>query len=535
MFKKALALLVVATMLLALATACTPKTSTSASASAAKTTAKSSAAAATTAKPSTSGTVSASATTAPTDAPILPTDAAYVPTAPPVTINPSIEPTTPPEWTRPPERAIDLQGRIVEVRGHYGTINYYTQANPNDPNNAVTKMYNKMRATEEKYKFTFSWIPFVSSGWRVTVNFNDVSLAGGDWADVVWVQYRYAFPVQAVRNLVKPLDTLFDFNNDPVYNVRFIRTGALFKGRVWGLQAGPYSMPDLGMFYRKNLLDALGLPDPITLYNEGNWTWDTFFNIAVQATRDFNNDGVIDQWGLNGDVYRVYSGLLYSNGGRVVSYDGDTQTFSIAFEKPAAMKAILKINEIVNTLKITKAETFMISDGDTSFNNSQAVFLMAGLPGHFANNPQVLWMALPRGPDYTTGTMAFIREINYWGWTSTIGEDWQDVITATAHFFSRDYDYIYWDDVDKAAIWNETNYANAIRPTWPGPGDAEHIARLVFVDGTEVLDSPAWKNVFTIITDKIIQKVVVQNVPVITAIDMHRDECIAQLNAETLQ
>jgi hypothetical protein len=479
-----------------------------------------------------------SATTAPTGSvenptpvPILPTDAAFVPTAPPVIVDPSVEPTTPPDWTRPPERAINLNGRIVEVRGHYLTINAYLVPATGDPKNGNDIRIAKMNKVQSDYNFTFTWIPFVTSGWRVTVNFNEVALAGGDWADVVWDQYRVALPVQAVRNLVKPLDTLFDFNNDPVYNARFIRTAGLWKGRVYGLQASPYSMPDLGMFYRKNLLDGMGLPDPITLYNEGNWTWDTFFNLAVQATRDFNNDGVIDQYGLNGDVYRVYSALLYSNGGRVVEYSPSTQTFSLAFEKPAGMKALLKINEIVNTMKVVRSDTFMTLDADPGWNAGTSVFLMAGLPGHNVSNPQILWMALPRGPDYQTGTMGFIREMNYWAFTSTIGTDWQDVITATSHFFTRDYDYIYWKDLDKAAIWNATNYINAIRPTWPGPGDAEHIGDLMFNSGTEVLDSPAWSTIFTIITDKIILKIINQGVPVITAIDMHRDECIAELNA----
>ena len=545
MSKKVLALIIVVAMMLTLITACktkSPSAGTSATVKPGTTTAKPSGTATTatkapsaTASTGTSATVAPSgaapATEAPTQAPVLPTAPEYIPTAPPVIVNPSEEPTTPPDWTRPPERAINLGARIVEVRGHYATIDAYATADTGDPNNAIDKRNALMRSIQTQYNFTFTWIRFVSSGWRVTVNFNEVAMAGGDWADIVWVQYRYAFPVQVVRNLVKPLDTLFDFVNDPVFNVRFMRTGALWKGRVYGLQSWPYGMPDLGIFYRRDIIAAAGLPDPLALYNEGNWTWENFFNEAVQLTRDFNNDGVIDQYGLNGDVYRIYSALLYSNGGRIVAYDPSTQQFNLAFERPAAMKVLLKINEIVNTMKIVPMETFMQSELDGHFTAGTAVFLFAGLPGHFTGNANILWMALPRGPDYS-GTMGFIREINYWAFTSTIGTDWQDVITATSAFWTRGYDYIRYPELDKNVIWDSVAYMNAIRPSFPGTGDAEHIVSLMFTEGTEVLDSPAWKNLLYIITDNIVKAIIISGVPTITAIDMYRDQILAQLNSE---
>jgi hypothetical protein len=292
MFKKVLALLVAATMLIAIATACQAKTSASTSATAsgtaAKTTVKASASAAATTAPAGSATVAPSgavATSAPaveTPAPVLPTAQDYIPTAPPILVDPSVIPTTPPDWTRPPERAIDLKGRTVEYRGHYLTINAWLQPNTGDPTNAVDKLNADRAWVETKFNFKFYFNPFVTSGWRVTTNFNEVGMAGGDWADVAWVQSRVAFPVQVVRNLVKPLDTLFDFQNDPVYNNRYMRSTALWKGRIYGLAPGVVGGVDLGIGYNRAIINAMGLQDPIALYNEGNWNWDTFFNLCIQ-------------------------------------------------------------------------------------------------------------------------------------------------------------------------------------------------------------------------------------------------------------
>jgi ABC-type glycerol-3-phosphate transport system substrate-binding protein len=401
-----------------------------------------------------------------------------------------------------------------------------------DPNNQTDKMLAKMDQVETKYNFTFNWIPFVSSGWRVVVNFNEVALAGGDWADVVWDKNRYAFPVQASRNLVHPIDDLFDFTNDPVFNTRYVKTTALWKGKVYGLQTMPFGMPDYGMFYRKNLLTAAGLPDPIALYNDGNWTWDVFFDMAVQATRDFNNDGIIDQYGLCGDVYDIYQALLVSNGSSVVDYLPATQSFELGYEKPAALKALTRINDIVNTMKIIRKDTFMTLGADPGWSMGSSAFLLGHSPGNYIADPNILWMALPKGPDNLTANPGIARDLNYWAFTTTIGDDWQDVVTATGAFFTRDYDYIRWKDLDKNTIWNKTAWQDANRSTWPGPGNIEHIAGLTFDQGgTEAIQTGAWSSILTIIADNIVQKIVVQGIPVVTALDMHREECQTELDS----
>ena len=50
--------------------------------------------------------------------------------------------------------------------------------------------------------------------------------------------------------------------------------------------------------FNKDIIEEAGLPDPYDLYFAGEWTWDAMREIALATTVDFNEDGVIDQWGI---------------------------------------------------------------------------------------------------------------------------------------------------------------------------------------------------------------------------------------------
>lgn len=64
--------------------------------------------------------------------------------------------------------------------------------------------------------------------------------------------------------------------------------------------------------FNKDIIEDAGLPDPYDLYFAGEWTWDAMRDIALATTVDFDNDGVIDQWGI-ANMYE-YAFLTGTNG-----------------------------------------------------------------------------------------------------------------------------------------------------------------------------------------------------------------------------
>ena len=61
----------------------------------------------------------------------------------------------------------------------------------------------------------------------------------------------------------------------------------------------PIDSAAVAVFYNKNLFDAAGLAAP-----KAGWTWDDFLDAAKKLTKDTNNDGKTDQFGV--DVWTSY-------------------------------------------------------------------------------------------------------------------------------------------------------------------------------------------------------------------------------------
>lgn len=78
-------------------------------------------------------------------------------------------------------------------------------------------------------------------------------------------------------------------------------------------------MPKL-MFVNKTLLASEGIDVPNT-----NWTWDTLENIITEVTKDTNNDGTLDQFGITNYSWQD---AVYSNGGQLFDTDGTKAYFS---------------------------------------------------------------------------------------------------------------------------------------------------------------------------------------------------------------
>jgi multiple sugar transport system substrate-binding protein len=88
-----------------------------------------------------------------------------------------------------------------------------------------------------------------------------------------------------------------------------------FKSKIWSV---PFATNNVGVFYRKSLLEAAGI-------KELPKTWQEFRSVAKKLTRDTNGDGKIDQHGmflpLGKGEFSVFTWLpfMWSAGGELVS------------------------------------------------------------------------------------------------------------------------------------------------------------------------------------------------------------------------
>lgn len=81
--------------------------------------------------------------------------------------------------------------------------------------------------------------------------------------------------------------------------------------------------PRGGVFWNKRLMEEAGIdPDlPYDLQKEGKWTWDAFEEILKQCTRDTDNDGIIDIYGMANSSTEFVPLASMSNGVAMIDRD----------------------------------------------------------------------------------------------------------------------------------------------------------------------------------------------------------------------
>jgi len=145
-----------------------------------------------------------------------------------------------------------------------------------------------------------------------------VAAKGGNPPDISVVDQIWN-PEFAAADLIIPMDEYLE--GSPVKQEQFF-TGAwdsaVYQDKVWGipLDVGAWEF----LYYNVELFEEAGVKPPKT--------WDEWLRVGKKLTRDTNNDGEIDQWGLyllgaKGEIVVVFTdSLIFSNGGQIVSNNG---------------------------------------------------------------------------------------------------------------------------------------------------------------------------------------------------------------------
>ncbi len=100
----------------------------------------------------------------------------------------------------------------------------------------------------------------------------------------------------------------------------------MFKlnGEAYAVSTG-MSEPRGGLFFNKRLLEESNI-NWNTIYDmqaAGTWTWAAFEDMVKACTRDIDNDGVIDVYGIGGSGDDAYVLAVYTNGGKFFDYDAE--------------------------------------------------------------------------------------------------------------------------------------------------------------------------------------------------------------------
>jgi multiple sugar transport system substrate-binding protein len=96
----------------------------------------------------------------------------------------------------------------------------------------------------------------------------------------------------------------------------------------------PQNISSLVVYYNQDLFDAAGIPHP-----SNDWTWDDFVNTAKALTRDLDNDGVVDQYGLGVELslYRL-APFVWQN--KAVIVDDNANPTRLTLTRPPSLETL---------------------------------------------------------------------------------------------------------------------------------------------------------------------------------------------------
>ncbi|MDR0909194.1 MAG: extracellular solute-binding protein [Spirochaetaceae bacterium] len=154
-------------------------------------------------------------------------------------------------------------------------------------------------------------------------------MAGEPNASIYQMQPDWAASMRK-QNLLYPIGktTSIDFSQkvgDQDWNAA--ATDAFtFGGVPYGVSLGiGQSAHVIGLFFNKRLLTEAGInPEaPYDMQKAGTWTWDAFLDMLKKTTRDTDNDGVMDTYGLvgRGNAHDLITGIIFSNDASFVTKD----------------------------------------------------------------------------------------------------------------------------------------------------------------------------------------------------------------------
>lgn len=225
--------------------------------------------------------------------------------------------TAAPTTTAAPVKHMDLKGRDVKI------VNWWEGA-PAEPKTQYEEDLRDYRNKIQKdNNFTIHTEKVGDWGETYTTELTSSITAGKPVGDICVLDAGWVAGFMN-NKMFAPLEGLEALNGfkDEKWN-RGVLDAVTFAGHIYGMAVD--HEPRGGVFFNKRLISEAGY-DKDALYDfqkNGEWTWKKFEEVLKACTRDTDNDGKIDTWGMvnfNSDYFAI---AIYSSGAQYVSKDKD--------------------------------------------------------------------------------------------------------------------------------------------------------------------------------------------------------------------
>ena len=173
-------------------------------------------------------------------------------------------------------------------------------------------------------------------------------VVAGESPAAIFVGQNQWMYMAAAQGLLLSLDDVLtpDYYDSLAPLTRNIASGYVFADRIYGAADTLGAQLEIpAVIWNKTKFEEQGLPSLYELYDDGLWTWEKFKELAIGATRDTTDDGLMDQYGVetrwgtpvaSGFWQAVYMWAVNNGGDLTRSIDG-RETF--VFDEPEVVEA----------------------------------------------------------------------------------------------------------------------------------------------------------------------------------------------------
>lgn len=238
-------------------------------------------------------------------------------------------------------------------------------------------------------------IEYIPTTWGEKYERLSTLVASGDSPDMFPAADMDVVPRGVIANLLQPIDSYVDFSN-PIWNdMEVLNEKFVYQDKhyvaVTGVDAGVVCI------YNQRTIEENGLADPAELFAEGNWTWDTFYDMIISFhNRDEGKFG-IDGWWFEG-------ALSLTTGAPYIGLENGVVVHNL--DNPLIEKAqdfMYNLNR--NDLPLPRAE-FNWMEQPARIGGGQTLFYPVGIwalyvadLSNFGEMEDIRFVPMPRCPD----------------------------------------------------------------------------------------------------------------------------------------
>lgn len=226
------------------------------------------------------------------------------------------------EWTKQDEMFKSLQGTSITKIG-----------SPKDLDD-----YEKQIVQEfmDRYGVTINWLPMTYNEYTEKLPQMVASGNAPDTAvmtDATSLSFMY-------QGLCMPINEYLDLE-DPYWDKDILEAYSM-NGNYYAVNTG--EIDTFFVYYNKTLFEELGLEDPYTLYQNGEWSYEKMRELAKKATIYEDDNTTVKCYGIGTHAREVF---VLGNGGKFIDYDAASGTYVSTLKSAATVAGLNYLRDLI--------------------------------------------------------------------------------------------------------------------------------------------------------------------------------------------